>query len=222
MGRLRRWRSQNLSKKDTRVIRNVPVAHMAARIAVLVDPNNATMTETTVQDVQKAAPTMGLQIAAGSKERVGNNKRASGRSRSNAAKTSLISPTVVGAGKQRLRHCKTECLRGFEIDYQLILCRRLYRQIGWLLTLEDAIDVTGCAAVLTEFARVPNGGLLVVGPGSSMSQHRDLVVTLARPISPHRTMSAFGTKRTFASTQPMSAIGGNPPSDSPLSRHVNR
>jgi putative ABC transport system substrate-binding protein len=33
----------------------------AARIAVLVDPNNATMTETTVQDVQKAAPTMGLQ-----------------------------------------------------------------------------------------------------------------------------------------------------------------
>jgi ABC-type uncharacterized transport system substrate-binding protein len=33
----------------------------AARIAVLVDPNNATITETAVQDVQKAAPTMGLQ-----------------------------------------------------------------------------------------------------------------------------------------------------------------
>jgi len=33
----------------------------AARIAVLVDPNNATITEATVQDVQKAAPTMGLQ-----------------------------------------------------------------------------------------------------------------------------------------------------------------
>src|SRR5262249_20166857 len=33
----------------------------AVRIAVLVDPNNATITETTVQDVQKAAPTMGLQ-----------------------------------------------------------------------------------------------------------------------------------------------------------------
>jgi hypothetical protein len=31
----------------------------AACIAVLVDPNNATITETTVQDVQKAAPTMG-------------------------------------------------------------------------------------------------------------------------------------------------------------------
>jgi putative ABC transport system substrate-binding protein len=33
----------------------------AVRIAVLVDPNNATITETTVQDAQKAAPTMGLQ-----------------------------------------------------------------------------------------------------------------------------------------------------------------
>jgi putative ABC transport system substrate-binding protein len=33
----------------------------AARIAVLVDPNNAAITKTTVQDVQKAASTMGLQ-----------------------------------------------------------------------------------------------------------------------------------------------------------------
>ena len=33
----------------------------AVRIAVLVDPNNPTITTTTVQDVQKAAPIMGLQ-----------------------------------------------------------------------------------------------------------------------------------------------------------------
>jgi putative tryptophan/tyrosine transport system substrate-binding protein len=33
----------------------------AVRIAVLVDPNNASVTKTTVQDVQKAAPIMGLQ-----------------------------------------------------------------------------------------------------------------------------------------------------------------
>ena len=31
------------------------------RIAVLVDPGNASVTKTTVQDVQKAAPVMGLQ-----------------------------------------------------------------------------------------------------------------------------------------------------------------
>jgi putative tryptophan/tyrosine transport system substrate-binding protein len=33
----------------------------AVRIAVLVDPNNATISKNTVQDVQKAAPAMGLQ-----------------------------------------------------------------------------------------------------------------------------------------------------------------
>ena len=34
----------------------------AVRIAVLVNPGNASGTKTTVQDVQKAAPTMGLQV----------------------------------------------------------------------------------------------------------------------------------------------------------------
>jgi putative tryptophan/tyrosine transport system substrate-binding protein len=45
-----------------------------------------------------------------------------------------------------------------------------------------AIDVQSADAIergITEFARAPNGGLLIVGPLSSMSQHRDLVVTLA-------------------------------------------
>jgi putative ABC transport system substrate-binding protein len=32
---------------------------------------------------------------------------------------------------------------------------------------------------ITEFARVSNGGLIVVGPPSSMQLHRDLIVTLA-------------------------------------------
>jgi putative tryptophan/tyrosine transport system substrate-binding protein len=44
-----------------------------------------------------------------------------------------------------------------------------------------AIDVSADAIErgITEFARAPNGGLLVVGPTSSMTQQRDLVVTLA-------------------------------------------
>jgi len=45
-----------------------------------------------------------------------------------------------------------------------------------------AIDVQTADAIergITEFARAPNGGLLIVGPGSSMTQQRDLVVTLA-------------------------------------------
>jgi hypothetical protein len=54
---------------------------------------------------------------------------------------------LVGAGKQRFRHGKAERLSGFEIDHQLILVGRLYRKIGWLLALEDAIDIGGCTPV---------------------------------------------------------------------------
>src|ERR1700758_817326 len=57
---------------------------------------------------------------------------------------------LIGAGEKRLRNTQPECLRGIEIEYQLILCWRLHRQIGRLLALEDAIDVTGGAAVLID------------------------------------------------------------------------
>src|SRR5262245_4530766 len=50
---------------------------------------------------------------------------------------------LVGAAKHRRRQRKAEHLGRFEIDYQLVLGRRLYRQVGWLLALEDAIDVAG-------------------------------------------------------------------------------
>jgi len=45
-----------------------------------------------------------------------------------------------------------------------------------------AVDVQRADAIerdIAEFARAPNGGLLIVGPTSSMTQQRDLVVTLA-------------------------------------------
>src|SRR5262245_14968644 len=54
---------------------------------------------------------------------------------------------LVGAGEQRLRHCQAKRLRGFEINHQLILGRGLHWQIGRLLALEDAIDITGRAPV---------------------------------------------------------------------------
>jgi hypothetical protein len=34
-------------------------------------------------------------------------------------------------------------LRGLEVDHQLIFGRRLHRQVGRLLALEDAIDLAG-------------------------------------------------------------------------------
>ena len=53
-------------------------------------------------------------------------------------------------GRARRRHVEAERLGGLEVDHQLVLGRRLHRQVGRLLALEDAIDVAGRVPVLVE------------------------------------------------------------------------
>src|SRR5262245_5021476 len=55
---------------------------------------------------------------------------------------------LVGAGEHDRRDFQAKRLRGLEVDYQLELGWILHREIGRLLALEDAIDVTSGAAVL--------------------------------------------------------------------------
>src|SRR5262245_55258814 len=55
---------------------------------------------------------------------------------------------LVGTREQRVRHGETECLRRVEIDDQLVLGRRLHRQVGWLLALENTVDILGRAPEL--------------------------------------------------------------------------
>ena len=45
---------------------------------------------------------------------------------------------------------EAQCLRGLEVDHEFVLGRCLHRQVGWLLALEDAIDVAGGAPILVE------------------------------------------------------------------------
>ena len=50
-------------------------------------------------------------------------------------------------GEDRMRYGEPERLSSLEIDYQLVLSRRLYRQIGGFLALKDTIDVVSSLPV---------------------------------------------------------------------------
>src|SRR5262249_59831091 len=52
---------------------------------------------------------------------------------------------LVGEREQLVGYFEAERLSGLEIDDELVLGRRLHRQVGWLLTLQNTIDVGGCA-----------------------------------------------------------------------------
>ena len=64
-----------------------------------------------------------------------------------AALHSITSSARASSGR---RHVEAERLGGLEVDHQLVLGRRLHRQVGRLLALEDAIDVAGARAILID------------------------------------------------------------------------
>ena len=49
-----------------------------------------------------------------------------------------------------IRDGEAERRGSLEVEYQLVLRRRLHRQVGGLLAFEDAIDVAGRAPVLID------------------------------------------------------------------------
>src|SRR5215471_11618156 len=59
----------------------------------------------------------------------------------------------IGLRQQCRWHDEAEGLCGLEIYHQFVLGRRLHRQVGGLLTFEDAIDVAGRASVRLDRVR---------------------------------------------------------------------
>src|SRR5262245_25534263 len=60
---------------------------------------------------------------------------------------------LVGAGEHGRRQVEPKRLRGFEVDHQVELGRRLHWQVGRLLALEDAIDIAGSGPVAIQRIR---------------------------------------------------------------------
>jgi putative tryptophan/tyrosine transport system substrate-binding protein len=59
---------------------------------------------------------------------------------------------------------------------------------------------------IAEFARGPNGGLVVVGPGSSINRYRDLIVALAA----RHHLAAIYAGRAFVSAGALVSYGSDP------------
>src|SRR6476660_5204725 len=71
----------------------------------------------------------------------------------NSGHSGQLLDDLVGAREQRGRHRDAKCLSGLEVDYQVVLGRNLNRKIGWLLALEDSINIASRSPVLFQHTR---------------------------------------------------------------------
>jgi hypothetical protein len=76
---------------------------------------------------------------------------------------------LVGRGQQRFRDREAERFGGLEVDHKFQLSWLLDWQVGWLFTLEDAVDIAGGAS--PSAAGVPNKVALgyILHPGADQT-----------------------------------------------------
>src|SRR5215510_3555876 len=67
-----------------------------------------------------------------------------------ASSCHILFDHLVSAREQCRRQVEAECLCSFQINNQLVFGRRLHREIGRLLAVEDAIDIAGRTSLLVD------------------------------------------------------------------------
>src|SRR5438445_12309071 len=76
---------------------------------------------------------------------------------------------LVGEREQLVGKLETKRPGGLEVDHKLVLSWCLHRKVGWLLTLEDTVDIAGRAPILV-------GVIRSVGDQAAGSDMRALVI----------------------------------------------
>ena len=79
--------------------------------------------------------------------------------------------------------------------------------LGVELTPVGVRDAGEIERAITAFARGPNGGLIMVGPSSSVQRHRDLIVALA---ARHRLPAIYPGGRTYVTGGGLLSYGPDP------------
>src|SRR5262249_22370992 len=95
------------------------------------------------------------------------------------ADMSTLFDHLVSTGEHGRWECETHFLGGLQINHQLILGRRLHGHLGWLLALENAINIVSRLPVLIEEVgsigdQPPSGseGALVVDSGQLVPRRK--------------------------------------------------
>ena|SRR6516165_1817285 len=65
-------------------------------------------------------------------------------------RTSSSFDHLISLREERRWDCHAQRFSRFEIDYHLIFCWRLYREVGWLLSLKDPINISSGTSALID------------------------------------------------------------------------
>src|SRR6476659_2426224 len=120
---------------------------LAAQKLPLVRPQRSNTTENILSGIEARCGTSAISTSPCQSRHTVTNYFSSLIGTRDALTPELLFNHIVGARKHRRRHGEAKRFRRLEIGHELVLGRRLHRQVGCLLALEDAIDVAGSAPV---------------------------------------------------------------------------